>query len=138
MEKEKSEIKHTWNFRQSPAEVWEYLTKPELLEQWLAKMDFKPVVGHQFEVPNKSGRLTKCEVAEVTPFTRLSYSWKFPSMKSERTFDSKVVWTLTKTKEGTQLQLVHDGFSILEDYIAHDNGWTTLGNRLTKLLNASS
>ena len=25
------EIKHTWHFNQSPQEVWEYLTKPELL-----------------------------------------------------------------------------------------------------------
>ncbi len=42
------EIKHTWHFSQSPQEVWEYLTKPELMEQWLGKTDFQPIVGHKF------------------------------------------------------------------------------------------
>lgn len=31
------EIRQTWFFKQSPGEVWEYLTKPELIEQWLMK-----------------------------------------------------------------------------------------------------
>lgn len=131
----KDEIRHTWQFSRPPQEVWEYLTKPELLEQWLGKMDLKPVVGHKFELATKAGGFTKCEVTEVIPFTRLSYSWQYPSFKNKKTFDSRVVWTLTPTKEGTELQLVHNGFSELEDHIAHNNGWTMLGQRLLKLLN---
>ena len=42
------EIKQTWQFTQSPQEVWEYLTQPELLEQWLGETDFQPIVGHKF------------------------------------------------------------------------------------------
>ena len=131
----KDEIRLTWHFERSPEEVWDYLTTPELLEQWLAKMDFKPIVGHKFELATKSGGVTRCEVTEVMPFTKLSYSWQYPSLKNKKTFDSKVTWTLTPTKDGTQLQLVHNGFSVLEDYILHDNGWTSLGQRLLKLLN---
>ena len=42
------EIKQTWHFEQSPQEVWEYLTKPELIEQWLMKTDFQPILGFKF------------------------------------------------------------------------------------------
>ena len=133
----KDEIKHVWHFNRPPKEVWEYLTIPELLEQWLCKMDFKPVVGHKFEVPTKAGGTTMCEVTEVIPLKMLSYSWQFPSVKSKKTYDSKVVWTLVPTNDGTELYLVHNGFTILDDYIAHENGWTTLGGRLLKLMNVN-
>ncbi|HET9824031.1 MAG TPA: SRPBCC domain-containing protein, partial [Chitinophagaceae bacterium] len=66
------EIKQTWFFRQSPREVWEYLTKPELIEQWLMKNDFQPIVGHKFRftfIPKKDSEYegtVHCEVLEVT------------------------------------------------------------------------
>jgi len=129
------EIKHTWHFNQSPQEVWEYLTKPELLEQWLTKTDFQPIVGNKFRFTDKSGKIIYCEVLEVKPFTKLSYLWQYPSANDNKLFDSKVVWTLTPKEHGTELQLVHNGFTALEDYIAHNNGWTTLGNRFVELLN---
>src|SRR6266550_2474446 len=47
------EIKQTWHFNQSPQTVWEYLTKPELIEQWLGKTDFQPLVGHKFSIIGK-------------------------------------------------------------------------------------
>jgi uncharacterized protein YndB with AHSA1/START domain len=31
------------------ADVWDYLTIPELMVQWLMPNDFKPVVGHEFQ-----------------------------------------------------------------------------------------
>jgi uncharacterized protein YndB with AHSA1/START domain len=34
------EIKQTWRFNQPPQEVWEYLTKSELIEHGLAKQIF--------------------------------------------------------------------------------------------------
>jgi uncharacterized protein YndB with AHSA1/START domain len=127
------EIKHTWFFSQSPQEVWEYLTKPELLEQWLMKTDFQPIVGHKFRFI--CNNICYCEVLEVKPFTTLSYSWQANSAHSNKPFNSKVVWTLIPKENGTELQLVHNGFTVLEDYIGHNNGWTTLGNRFIELLN---
>ena len=69
------EIKHTFYFSQTPQEVWEYLTKPELMEQWLMPSDFKPVVGHHFRFTNPNNSFVVCEVSEVKPFTNLSYIW---------------------------------------------------------------
>ena len=129
------EIKHTWFFSRSPQEVWEYLTKPELIEQWLMKTDFKPIVGHKFRFTTTSGKIIHCEVLEVNPFNRLSYKWLANSANGNKTFDSKVVWTPVPKDNGTELQLVHDGFIELEDYVGHNNGWARLGNKLVELLN---
>ena len=129
----KEEIKHTWHLNQSPQEVWEYLTKPELIEQWMMKTDFQPIVGHKFQFI--CSNITNCEVLEVNPFTKLSYSWQADSANSNKPFNSKVVWTLVPKENGTELQLVHNGFTVLEDYIGHNNGWTTLGSRFVELLN---
>ncbi|HEV7230005.1 MAG TPA: SRPBCC domain-containing protein [Bacteroidia bacterium] len=130
----KTEIKHTWHFNQSPEEVWEYLTKSELLEQWMMKTDFKPIVGHKFTFICTN--ITYCEVLEVKPFTRLVYSWRTNSVKDGNPFDSKVEWTLIPKKQGTELQLVHNGFTALEDVAGHDNGWTTLGKQFVELLSS--
>ena len=130
------EIKHTWQFSQPPQEVWEYLTRSELLEQWLVKTDFQPVVGHKFHFFSKTGKATYCEVLEVKPFTRLSYSWQKKSSKENKPFNSKVVWTLVPKENGTELQLVHNGFIALEDFIGHENGWKACLNKFEELLNA--
>ena len=129
------EIKQTWHFNQSPQTVWDYLTKPELIEQWFTKTDILPIVGHKFRFTDKSGKIVYCEILEVKPFTRLSYSWQFNSAKDSKPFDSKVVWTLVPKENGTELQLVHNKFTVLEDYNAHNNGWTRLVNRFVELLN---
>ena len=129
------EIKHTWFFNQSPQIVWEHLTKPELIEQWLGKTDFKPVIGHKFSILGKQGSEINCEVLEVKPPTLLSYSWQKRSAKTNQPFDSKVIWALAPKENGTELHLVHTGFTTLEDHAEHNNGWTILGNRLLELLN---
>lgn len=134
----KKEIKQIWHFNQPPQDVWEYLTQSELLEQWLGKVDFRPVAGHQFSISGKGGCLIYCEVLTVQPFTQLSYSWQYASVKEpEKRFDSKVVWTLTPTVNGATLELLHNGFELMEDHDSHNNGWQTLGRRLSELLNVA-
>jgi uncharacterized protein YndB with AHSA1/START domain len=134
------EIKHSWHFNQLPKEVWEYLTKPELMEQWLMKTDFKPVVGHQFYFIgecNDDGKVAaQCKVLEVKPFTKLSYSWQANSIKNNQPFDSTVTWTIVPEQNGTELQLLHNGFTMPEDVLAHNDGWTRTGNKITEYLNA--
>jgi uncharacterized protein YndB with AHSA1/START domain len=130
------EIKQTWHFNQSPQTVWEYLTKPELIEQWLGKTDFQPLVGHKFSIIGKKGSEIYCEILEVKSVTKLSYSWHRNSAKDDKPYTSKVIWTLIEKANGTELQLVHNGFIALEDYTAHNNGWAVFENRLVELLNA--
>ena len=42
-------IQHKFFFPHPPEVVWEYLTKAELMEQWLMKNDFQPIVGYDFQ-----------------------------------------------------------------------------------------
>jgi len=128
------EIKHTRFFNQLPEEIWEYLTKPELIEQWLGKTDFQPIVGHKFRFVSPYCKDTHCEVLEVNPFTKLSYSWQKNSAKDNKPFNSKVVWTLVPKENGTELQLVHNGFTALEDLVTHENGWNTCLKQFEELL----
>jgi len=63
-----------------PAEkIWRALTRGPLIEEWLMKNDFQPVVGHRFNfratpMPHWNG-VTDCRVLVVEPNERLSYSW---------------------------------------------------------------
>src|SRR6185437_6157295 len=117
------EVNQIWFFNQSPQEVWDYLTKPELIEQWLMKTDFQPKVGHKFRFShtvsdkNQYDGTTNCEVLEVKPFTRLSYSWNGGLKDKSRSYESIVVWTLVPKETGTELQLQHNGFTELEDIV---------------------
>jgi uncharacterized protein YndB with AHSA1/START domain len=128
------EIRQRWQFNQPPQMVWEWLTKPELIAQWLGENDFQPVVGHQFRFSSPYGNDSICEVLEVKPFTRLSYSWQKNSAKDSLPFHSKIEWTLHPTESGTELQLVHGGFRALEDIEPHVKGWNYCHNELESLL----
>jgi uncharacterized protein YndB with AHSA1/START domain len=135
------EISKTWHFNQSPQEVWEYLTQPELIEQWLMKTDFKPTAGHKFRftfVPKEGSNyagVVDCKVLEVNPFTDLSYTWNGSTKDGSRTFNSKVLWKLVPKDNGTELQLSHNGFMMMEDILNHSNGWDSCLNKMNGLLN---
>ena len=136
------DIHQTWFFEQSPKEVWDYLTKPALMEQWLMKSDFQPIVGYKFSFefePKKESKYkgrVDCEVLEVKPFARLSYSWNGRTRDKSRNFNSKVVWTLVPKDNGTELQLQHNGFEVLEDILTHSNGWNSCLKKLEEQFNS--
>lgn len=136
------EIRQTWFFSQSPQEVWEYLTKPELIEQWLMKTDFRPTVGYKFRftfIPKPDSQydgIVNCEVLEVRPFTKLSYSWNGSTKDKIRNFNSTVVWTLVPKGNGTELQLQHNGFELLDDILNHTSGWNSCLKRFEELINS--
>lgn len=92
----------------TPEKLWRALTQPHLIEEWLMKSDFKPVPGHKFTLRRKPkpdvNVVVDCEVIEVEPNKTLSYTW------SAFGHDSIVTFTLTPTKNGTQLRMEQTGF----------------------------
>ncbi len=138
------DIQQTWFFPQPPNEVWEYLTKPELIEQWLVKTDFKPIVGQKFRFANSCEaadglpHFTFCEVLEIIPYKLLSYSWQKGTTEKEIKLHSVVTWTLTGKDKGTELKLRHDGFTHMEDMIAHTEGWKDCLEKISQLIHADS
>ena len=106
-----------------PEKIWRALTQSPLIEEWLMKNNFQPVVGHRFSfratpVPNWNG-VVDCEVLVVEPNSRLSYSWGSMGM------ESVVAWTLTPTKDGTHVRMEQSGFRSEEDanYKGARYGW---------------
>jgi len=86
-----------------PEKVWCALTQPHLIEEWLMKADFKPVVGHCFSFRADWGAVD-CQVLAVEPSKTLSYTWGDSNLKSV------VTWTLTPTSTGTHLRMEQSGF----------------------------
>ena len=56
-----------------PEKIWRALTQPHLIEEWLMKNDFKPVVGHGFNLRGEWGGVLDCKVLAVEPNKTLSY-----------------------------------------------------------------
>ena len=140
------EIKHTFHFNQSPEEVWEYLTKAELLAQWLMKTDFEPVLGRHFQfrsnpIPslNLDG-IFDCEVLDIEPFKKLTYTWKGGPGNGITTFDTVVLWTLDAKDNGTELHLVQNGFKEenISIFMAMDGGWFANVQKMAGLLNTKN
>ena len=139
-------IKHQFFYPNPPGDVWEYLTKPELIALWLMKNDFQPILGHEFKftihpMPDLDfDGIFYCKVLEITPLKSLSYSWKF-GPGNGTLFDSVVEWTLTEKDNGTELQLVHRTFKdsgIPNLFNLLDDGWLKNVQKINKLLNATS
>ena len=75
-----------------PEKVWRASTEGPLIEQWLMKNDFQPVVGHRFQFramrqPHWND-VIECEVLVVEPYQRLSYSWNLQGEEVGGTEDS--------------------------------------------------
>ena len=86
-----------------PEKIWRALTQPHLIQEWLMKNDFRPVVGHRFDFRADWGAVD-CEVLSVEPQKTLSYTW------SAYGLESVVTWTLTPTSTGTRLRMEQVGF----------------------------
>ena len=86
-----------------PEKIWRALTQPHLIEEWLMKNDFKPVMDHRFSLSADWGSVD-CQVTEVEPPKTLSYTWAAYGL------ESVVTWTLTPTKRGTHLRMEQSGF----------------------------
>jgi len=90
-------------FPRPPDKVWQALTLPTLIEQWLMKNDFEPVVGHRFRFTADWGSVD-CQVLAVEPDELLSYTW------SAFGLESVVTWTLAQTDGGTLVHMEQAGF----------------------------
>src|SRR3954466_799996 len=110
-------IKHQYFFSHPVETVWEYLTKPELMAQWLMKNDFQPVVGHEFRF--QTGPIASlsfdgifyCKVLNIEPFKTLAYSWDCGPGDGKITLESVVTWQLERKDNGTEVFLNHTGFN---------------------------
>ena len=116
-------------FPHPPEKVWRALTQPHLIEEWLMQNDFKPAVGHRFDLRAEWGTVS-CEVRVVEPNTTLSYTWAGLGL------ESVVTWTLTPTDNGTQLRMEQTGFrpDQQQAYQGARHGWPRFLANLEQVL----
>jgi uncharacterized protein YndB with AHSA1/START domain len=113
-----------------PAEkIWRALTQPHLIEEWLMKNDFKPVVDHRFSLSADWGSVD-CQVLVVEPNKTLSYTWAAMGL------GSVVTWTLTATATGTHLRMEQSGFrpDQQQAYQGAKYGWQKFFGSLEQVL----
>jgi uncharacterized protein YndB with AHSA1/START domain len=122
--------------------VWGAITNKDEMKNWYFELDdFKPVVGFQFQFygGHKDGMqyLHLCEVIEVIPQKKLTYSWRYGGYSGI----SFVTFDLQKKGNQTLLKLIHTGIESFPtenpDFAMHnfEEGWSELLNiRLRKQL----
>jgi uncharacterized protein YndB with AHSA1/START domain len=116
--------------------LWRALTQPHLIEEWLMKNDFKPVVGHSFNLRGDWGGVLDCEVLAVDPSRTLSYTWNFTNDDPAFNLKSVVTFTLTPTSTGTRLRMEQSGFrpDQKQAYGGANAGWQQFLAKLDQLL----
>lgn len=112
-----------------PEKVWRALTQSTLMEEWLMKNDFLPVVDHRFTLRASWG-VVECRVLAIDPNRTLSYTWQSTGL------ESTVTWVLTPTENGTHVRMEQSGFGPDNDK-AFDGatlGWQKFINGLERVL----
>ena len=119
-----------------PERIWRALTVPHLMEEWLMKNDFKPVVGHQFNLSGDWGGVLDCEVLVVEPNRTLSYTWNFAHDDPAYNLESVVTFTLIPTSTGTRLRMEQSGFrpDQQQAYQGAQYGWQKFFANLEQVL----
>jgi uncharacterized protein YndB with AHSA1/START domain len=112
-----------------PEKIWRALSQPHLIEEWLMKNDFKPVVGHSFELRGDWGSVG-CQVLTVEANKTLAYTWAAMGL------ESVVTWTLIPTSAGTRLRMEHSGFRQDQEqaYQGAKYGWQKFFANLEQVL----
>lgn len=125
----------------APETIWTTLTSGELIARWLMPTTgFAPVTGNRFTYQTTPAGawdgVIHCEVLEVIPNERFSYSWKGGHEGNTgygSLLDTIVTWTLARAGEGTRVRLVHSGFVTPRNDSAFKNmsaGWKKIVPRL--------
>ncbi|MBK6375289.1 MAG: SRPBCC domain-containing protein [Saprospiraceae bacterium] len=122
-------------FKTTPSKLWNALTDNKEMKHWYFNLeDFRAEVGFQFQFsggpsPDKQ-YLHLCEVTEVIPEQKLTYSWKYKGYAGI----SYVSFELFPDGENTKLKLSHEGLESFPnenaDFARHnfEEGWDSIIN----------
>jgi uncharacterized protein YndB with AHSA1/START domain len=97
------------SIKASAQSVWQAITDKDQMKEWYFDLAaFRPEVGFRFEFPsNCEGEnfYHICEVTEVIPGKRISYTWEYKDTPGTST----VTFELFEEAGGTKLVLTHAG-----------------------------
>ena len=100
------------------------------------KNDFKPVVGHSFNLRGDWGGVLDCKVLAIEPNKTLSYTWNFAHEDAAFNLESVVTFTLTPTHTGTHLRVEQTGFQPHQKqaYGGAHAGWKQFFDKLDQVV----
>lgn len=120
------------NYPVSPDKVWDAITDKDQMREWYFELDeFRAEPGFKFNFYGKGKEgetyLHLCEVTEVVPGQKLTYSWRYDGFEGI----SFVTFELFAEGNGTKLRLTHLGLESFpgKSAFAKENfveGWTYL------------
>jgi uncharacterized protein YndB with AHSA1/START domain len=125
-------------FPHPPEALWKTLTRADLVARWIPMppTGFAPVEGHHFTFQTTPAGawdgVIQCQILEVKPNERLSWSWKSGhegNVGYGAPLDTVVTFTLSRVGNGTRLRLVHSGFVKPRNDIAFKTmgeGWSKI------------
>lgn len=89
--------------------VWKAITQKDEMKHWYFDFaSFEPEVGFKFQFyggTEENQYLHLCEIKEVIPNKKLSYSWRYEGYPG----DSLVTFELFAEEGGTRVKLTHEG-----------------------------
>lgn len=97
-----------------PDVVWEAITNPAALAEWLMPNSFRAEVGASFEFRTDptaicGSGLTRCKVIELVPCKRMVWTWHRDADVKSSTPPMTITWTLAEEHGGTRLVLEQAG-----------------------------
>jgi uncharacterized protein YndB with AHSA1/START domain len=112
-----------------PEKVWRALTESGLIDQWLMKNDFQPVVDHRFKFTADWGSVDG-RVLKIEPNKSLAYTWEAYGL------ESVITWTLTPTGTGTHIRMDQSGFrqDQQQAYNGARHGWQKFFDNLDQVV----
>ena len=133
--KQTQAITFEFDLPHAPEKVWRALTDPALLSEWLLpvlELKLDPGAAFRFKTEPRPGwdGTVDCQLVEIEPLRKLSYTWRVPFL------DTVVTFTLTPTASGTRLNLVQSGFKEdqKQNFGGARYGWRMMGARLVEVL----
>lgn len=124
-ERQTPDVKLDSIYPSPPERVWQALTDPRRLAQWLLPNDFAPRLGHRFTFREKRRPPIRCEVIALEENRRLAYTWQRGSDEPL----SVVTWTLEPVgSSATRVRLTHTGLHACAAGYSHP--WLAAPRRL--------
>lgn len=129
-------------FQATPEKLWQALTQPALLKQWMAPSDEFQIplaetdlrVGGRYRfvmrAPNGEEHDVSGIYREIVPNRKLVYTWAWKSTPER---ESLVTMELRAAGAGTQFTLRHEQFFDEQAKSRHEQGWIGCLARLAKL-----
>jgi uncharacterized protein YndB with AHSA1/START domain len=115
-------------FNVPASRAWEAITRKDEMKKWYFDLaEFNAVQGFQFQftggqTPERQ-YLHLCEIVEVIPEKKLSYSWRYDGYPG----NTMVIFELNTQNDKTLLRLTHEGI----ETFPNDNPDLAIGNFTT-------